>query len=99
MARPPPHKQSTNHLLSALSEADFILLEAHLSPIRLDVRRQLEDANKPIRHVYFPDTGIVSVVAEGTRARQSEVGLIGREGMTGINIVMGNDRSPHMSYV
>jgi hypothetical protein len=79
MARSPPHKQSNNHLLSELSKADFMLLDAHLSPVRLHVRRLLEDANKPIRHVYFPDTDIVSVVAEGTRARQSEVGLIRRE--------------------
>ena len=99
MARPLPLKQSSNHLLSALSEADFMLLEAHLSPIRLELRRTLEDANKPIRHVYFPDAGIVSVVAEGRSLRQSEIGLIGREGMTGINVVMGNDRSPHSSYV
>jgi len=99
MARSPPHKPSTNHLLSALSEADFLLLEAHLSPIRLELRLSLEDANKPIRHVYFPEAGIVSVVAAGTRDRQSEVGLIGREGMTGINVVMGDDRSPHLSYI
>ena len=99
MAQSPSHHQSNNHLLSALSKADFMLLAAHLRPVRLDLRRPLEDANKPIRHVYFPDMGIVSVVAEGTRARQSEVGLIGREGMTGINVVMGNDRSPHTSYV
>ena len=76
-----------------------MLLDAHLSPIQLHVRRPLEDANKSIKHVYFPDTGIVSVVAEGTRLRESEIGLIGREGMTGINVVMGNDRSPHKSYV
>jgi len=76
-----------------------MLLEAHLRPARLDLRRPLEDANRSIKHIYFPDAGIVSVVAESTRDRQSEVGLIGREGMTGINVVMGNDRSPHLSYV
>ena len=99
MARSPPPNQSNNHLLSALSKPDFMLLAAHLRPVRLDLRRPLEDANQPIQHIYFPDVGIVSVVAEGTRARQSEVGLIGREGMTGINVVMGNNRSPHASYV
>jgi CRP-like cAMP-binding protein len=99
MARPAPNKQSNNHLLSALSAADFTLLNGHLSAVPLELRRQIEDANKPIKQIYFPEDGIVSVVAEGTRGRQSEVGLIGREGMTGINVVMGNDRSPHLSYV
>ena len=59
----------------------------------------LEPSNTPIKHVYFPEQGIVSVVAQGTRGRQSEVGLIGCEGMTGVHLVMGGDRSPHLSYV
>jgi CRP-like cAMP-binding protein len=86
-------------MLAALSAADFRRLAPHLASTRLGLRRGLEDANKPIKHIYFPEDGIVSVVALGTRERQSEVGLIGREGMTGINVVMGNDRSPHLSYV
>jgi len=28
-----------------------------------------------------------------------EIGIIGREGMTGLMIVLGNDRSPHQTYV
>lgn len=99
MARSPSRRIPSNHLLSALSTADFTLLQAHLIPVGLELRRSVERANKPIRHVYFPEDGIISVVAASTRDRQSEVGLIGREGMTGINVVMGNDRSPHLSYV
>lgn len=94
-----PRKPSGNLLLSALSARDWTRVQRHLSPVGLELRRPLEDANQPIKHVYFPEAGIVSVVAEGTRARQSEIGLIGREGMTGINVVMGNNRSPHSSYV
>jgi CRP-like cAMP-binding protein len=98
MPRPTVRKTPNNHLLSALSRSDFALLAGRLSPVRLELRRSLEESNKPIKHVYFPEDGIVSVVAEGTGDRQSEVGLIGREGMTGINVVMGSDRSPHLSY-
>ena len=86
-------------MLAALTAEDFDRLAPHLSATRLGLRRSLEDANKPIKQIFFPDEGIVSVVAASTRDRQSEVGLIGREGMTGINVVMGNDRSPHLSYV
>ena len=53
----------------------------------------------PIKHVYFPESGIASIVAESPQNRQIEVGLIGREGMTGVNIVLGDDRSPHSTYV
>jgi hypothetical protein len=44
-------------------------------------------------------TGLVSVVAKAGRDREIEVGIIGREGMTGMNVVMGNDRSPHHTYM
>ena len=66
MAGSSTRKAPGNHLLSSLSTADFALLKRHLSPVELGLRRPLEDANKPIRHVYFPETAIVSVVAEGT---------------------------------
>ncbi len=55
--------------------------------------------NKPIKRIYFPTSAIVSVVTASTRKRQIEVGMIGREGMTGVNVVLGEDRSPHTSYV
>jgi CRP-like cAMP-binding protein len=91
--------RSPNQLLSALSQADFALLEPYLEPAGLPLRRNLEEPSKPIKHVYFPEAGFASVVATSTRARQIEVGIIGREGMTGINVVMGGDRSPHATYV
>ncbi len=92
-------RTSANHLLSALPARDLALLQPNLSHVRLELRRPIEEPNQSIKHVYFPDEGIVSVVADGSRARESEIGIIGREGMTGINVVMGNDRSPHQSYV
>jgi CRP-like cAMP-binding protein len=88
-----------NHLLSSLSSDDFALVEPHLQPIALGLRMVMEESNKPIKHAYFPDSGFASVVANSSSGRQIEVGIIGREGMTGINVVMGSDRSPHSTYV
>ena len=99
MARAPVQRISNNYLLASLAAADFDCLAPYLVEVTLGVRRELEAANKPIQKIYFPEQGIVSVVLAVTPARQSEVGLIGREGMTGINVVMGDDRSPHRSYV
>ena len=47
----------------------------------------------------FPEVGFASVVAVQSRGKQVEVGLIGREGMTGLPIVLGNHRSPHATYI
>lgn len=74
------------------------MLERHLQPVDLPVRKPLSARNKRIENVYFPDSGIVSVVANGDHA--IEVGIIGRDGMTGVSVVLGaNEKSPHETYV
>jgi CRP-like cAMP-binding protein len=45
------------------------------------------------------ETGIASVVAVRPDATKVEVGLIGREGMSGIPVILGGDRSPHSTYM
>ena len=47
----------------------------------------------------FLESGYASVVADGPGKRSIEVGIIGREGMTGLSIVLGDDRSPHETYI
>ena len=89
-----PNRQR-NRLLGALSNADFALLQPHLQRTPLKFRQPLQMANRKIRTVYFPESGIASVVAaSGGERRQAEVALIGREGMTGIPLLHGVDRSP-----
>lgn len=87
-----PPTTTPNHILTRLSEADLRLLEPHLERVDLPVRRQLEEANKRVAHVYFMESGIASVVANGVR--NIEVGIIGREGMSGLPVVMGSDARP-----
>lgn len=87
-----------NRLLSALSPADVDLLQPNLKRVKLEIRKDLEAPNKPIEYVYFMEAGIASVVATSDR-ENVEVGLIGREGMSGLTIVLGNHRSPHSTYI
>ena len=90
---------SRNRLLSSLSTGDFDLLAPHLESVTFGVRKMLEKPNKSIEAVYFPETGFASVVAIQRDGKEVEVGLIGREGMTGLPIVLGNHRSPHAIYI
>ena len=89
--------QPSNRLLAALSPADFKLLNLQSVPLRL--RQDLERPNRPIDDVYFPHIGFASVVAIQSKTVQVEVGLIGCEGMSGTCVVLGNDRSPHSTYI
>jgi CRP-like cAMP-binding protein len=88
----------SNQLLSALSQSDRDLLQPDLAPVALKCRQVFEEPNTPIRHVYFMEEGIASVVAI-TKHIRIQVGIIGHEGMSGIAIVMGNHRSPNLTFV
>jgi CRP-like cAMP-binding protein len=89
---------SSNRILTRLSRTDLRLLEPHLQAVDLPVRKPLVARNKRIEHVYFPESGVVSVVANGKHS--IEVGIIGREGMTGVSLVLSNnDKSPYETYV
>jgi CRP-like cAMP-binding protein len=91
-------KAYRNQLLSALSAKDVALLEPHLKPVVLALRDNFELPNRPIKNVFFPEAGIISVVASGARRKQLEIGIIGREGMSGLMVILGDDRSPYSSY-
>ncbi|NJM54981.1 MAG: hypothetical protein HC841_02795 [Verrucomicrobiae bacterium] len=73
-----------NTLLATIAHEDRRRLERHLEPVLLPIRKKLEVAKKPIEYVYFPESGIASVVSHVNNDRQIEVGVIGREGMTGL---------------
>jgi CRP-like cAMP-binding protein len=98
VVNPRSSSRTSNHILSQLSRRDFLLLEPNLSAIDLPTREQLAFRNRRIKDVYFMEAGIASVVADGL-GRSIEIGIIGREGMTGLSVVMGEDRSPHDTYM
>jgi CRP-like cAMP-binding protein len=97
LSKAPP--SLANKLLAALSPADARLLTPHLQRVDLPLRKQLETAQRSIEHIYFPESGFVSVVADGDGNNRVEVGMIGREGMTGLAVVLGTDRSPNETFV
>src|SRR5689334_22921757 len=89
-----------NRVLASLAGDDFARLQRHLQPTSLKLRQCLEPTNRSIETVYFPYTGIVSVVAvNANRQQQSEVGLIGCDGMTGLPVVLGTETSTCTAFV
>jgi len=88
-----------NHLLSSLKPSDFALLERHLEPMPLTLRLVFEHPNKRVERICFPHSGFLSVVATAERDRKIEVGIIGQDGMSGLSVVHGTDRSPAETFV
>src|SRR3979409_1248447 len=88
-----------NQLLVAFSIGDMALVEPRFERVLLRSRDTLEAPDLPIQHVYFIESGIASIVAKMLRGRDIEVGVIGKEGVTGSAIAQGDGRSPHHTFV
>lgn len=94
-----PHTGPRNRLLAALSAVDFSLLQPSLELVEIEARQILETPGAPLTHVHFVESGLVSVVGTAEPDHRIEVGMIGQEGMTGIGVLLGDDRSLNEALV
>jgi CRP-like cAMP-binding protein len=78
-----------NRLLSALPTADFELLAPELETVPLDQDAVLSQAGDPIEHVFFPDSGAISLMIDMTNGQTVATAAIGREGAVGLLSVLG----------
>jgi signal-transduction protein with cAMP-binding, CBS, and nucleotidyltransferase domain len=78
-----------NRLLLALPARDLKRLMPELEHIRCQYRQILMDADSSLDHVFFPDSGVVSVVAVYSDGSIIEMATIGREGFTDVQVVFG----------
>jgi CRP-like cAMP-binding protein len=82
-----------NDLLAALRGKDTHRLLAGLEPVTLTFGEVLYEPGDPIRHVYFPNDSLVSLLTLVDGHLALEVCLVGREGMVGIPLALGIDES------
>ena len=99
MAKKGSRSGSENWVLSRLARDDLALLKPHLVGVDLPLFTELETGHRPIYNVYFPERGFASVMANGPGGPAVELGIIGRESMTGLAVVLGGDQSPQDTYV
>jgi CRP-like cAMP-binding protein len=95
-ARPLPPR---NKILAALPRKEYRRLLPRLTPVSLSLGETLYEMEGSIRHVYFPDCSVVSLVTHMEEGTSVEVGLIGSEGMVGLSVVMGDDVSQNHAVV
>ncbi len=84
-----PGAASTNLLLAALSEADRLGLQPDITPVRFERGAVLCEPGVPLRHLYFPTTAVVSLLAVSGRGVATELALTGREGAVGVGMFLG----------
>jgi CRP-like cAMP-binding protein len=94
-----PHVAVRNQLLAALPPDVLSSLLPMMRPFTLSVRETLIVPEMPIEAVWFVESGWVSLVTTLEDGTQAEVGLIGREGMVGLPLVVGVDSSFSEAFV
>jgi CRP-like cAMP-binding protein len=88
-----------NRLLRGLPEAELQRIRPALEPVFLPRPAELEAANEEIRFVYFPTSGVASIVALDEDGESVDTAMIGREGMTGLAVFLGTGQSPVRTIV
>ncbi len=80
-----------NRLLAALPPDAFAQLAPALQPVELVLKQVLHVPDRPLAAAHFPERGMVSMLARLEDGQAMEVGVVGREGVVGLPVVLGAD--------
>lgn len=89
----PARPDVQNRLLAALPRQDYQRLAGHLEPVSLSLRQVLHEPGSLMRHVYFPESGVISLLTVIDQNRAAEVAVVGREGVVGGSVTLGINHS------
>jgi cAMP-binding proteins - catabolite gene activator and regulatory subunit of cAMP-dependent protein kinases len=87
--------RTKNQILSQLDEPTLAQVAHALKEIELPSGEIIFRPDEPIDYLYFPNEAVVSVMASTEEGQNSAVGMIGNEGVVGIDALMGATSSPH----
>lgn len=88
-----------NTLIERLPPSAHAHLLSCVQEVPLTLGQVLWQPGMPIAHVYFPARGFVCLITPGAVPAGLEVGMIGREGMVGVQAVLGSERTPFRALV
>lgn len=91
--RPPPPARPRNKLLAGLPDADFDRLRPHLRTLRTRAKQVFHSMDEPIEDVVFLNGGVGSMTAVLQGGTMIETATVGREGLLGIEVVLGGERA------
>ena len=94
-----PHLKQRNLLLSALSREEHERLLPYLERVQLGRGKVLYEPEETIRHVYFPMSGLISILSITSAGDTIEIAMISTEGVAGVSVALGNSLSPYRVMV
>jgi hypothetical protein len=81
-------RPNSNRFLLALPVRDYGVLAKHLRWVTFDSGSVLHRADSDIEHIYFPDTGMVSIVVIMQDGTMVEAATVGRAGVVNANAAL-----------
>jgi CRP-like cAMP-binding protein len=96
MSRAP---SSPNHLFASLALEDLELLRPHLKPVELKHEAVLFAAGDTVDSVYFPHSGIISLVVELAGGQAIEAAMIGSDSMLGATAALDGQVSLNKAII
>jgi CRP-like cAMP-binding protein len=90
---------SSNQILATLTAADRDALLPHLRVVELPQEMVLFDAGKPVKAIYFPHFGIVSLVVDLASGDMIEAAMVGKDGVVGGSAALNGDLSLNKAVV
>jgi CRP-like cAMP-binding protein len=88
-----------NRLLANVPPGEREWLAPEFELVSLELKQMLYRENEPIEHVYFPVTGVLSLVSQMEDGRGIEVATVGNEGMVGLPVFLqARLTSAHMAF-
>src|SRR5580658_8843896 len=90
----PAGKPVRNKVLLAASDEEFRLIRRHLQFVNLPHHLSLHQPHRTVKFAHFPNEGLISLVVEMKDGKSVEAGLLGNDGASGLQAVLGLTRSP-----
>lgn len=88
-----------NIILAQLPEAEYSALAKHMTPVQFPLGMKLSEPNEPIEYVYFVESGLISTDSLTSSGESVEVGVIGREGFSGLPALLDQPQMSHMVVI
>lgn len=84
-----------NLMLAQLPDVEYEALVKFLVPVELPLGTRLSEPNEPVEFIYFLNSGLISTDALTEKGESVEVGVIGREGFSGLPALLDQPQMSH----
>ena len=88
-----------NQLLAALPKPEWLRWQPQLEAMDLPLGLVLHESGRPMSHVYFPTSAIISLLYVMEDGASAEIAVVGSEGVVGISLFMGGETTPSRAVV